>query len=82
MGSLVGRMLALIPAGALAGPSDYVADFDGDESRLEAAAAEILGATLLAEHSDAEARTAAATVARLTAIETPAEEVTLTSITA
>jgi hypothetical protein len=67
LGSLVGRMLASIPAGTAAGPSDDVADFRGDEPWIDAAVAEILGSTMLAEYSDADARTAAATVAAATA---------------
>ena len=65
--SLVRTMLASIPAGTATGPSDGVADFHGDDIRIDAAVAEILGSTVLAEYSDAAARTAAAAVGAVTA---------------
>ena len=82
--SLVRTMLASIPAGAAAGaaagPWDVVADFSGDDVRIDAAVDEILGSTVLAEYSDAEARTAAATVGKATAA--PVGAVTVAAITA
>jgi AcrR family transcriptional regulator len=78
--SLVRTMLASIPAGTAAGPSDAVTDFHGDDVRIDAAVDEILGSTVLAEYSDAEARTAAATVGKATAA--PVGAVTVAAITA
>jgi hypothetical protein len=78
--SLVRTMLTSIPAGMAVGPSDAVADFHGDDLRIDAAVDEILGSTVLAEYSDAEARTAAATVGKATAA--PVGAVTVAALTA